>query len=614
MSFYNPTGLPVLRTLSYDDFVVAGDASGVGKASIASLMAAGGSTINALTYGADPTGVSDSSAAMSAAWAALKAVRNTTYTAVPITLVIPPGIYLIGTSIDWTGGTSSTFLAWNTTVVAEGAIFVGSCTGKAVVDMIGVRGLHIRGLHIYGSTTSIPSCGILMGPRNTDTCGNNKFDNVKTTGYFSKAAAVNIGSETTQHIFSYFINENTDSAAYAYIADGVNRFGLTSDYAPIRVADDAVSFTNNRFIGCRFQKSSNGGSFWGEACAGFQWDADCYFLCFGSGANVTLRQSGAYRCSNLRLNGLFESTNGDGVNYALLVVQTNGEFTTLPNCEFNFSTPHAEVATIRAAQLDGTTDLTTGVLRFDACTIRQYSNQSSGSIPMWEGDRMYFSGEIFCDTPGVLNMGRTGRVSRHHSHAGRRQHDLAAVRDIDGHRVRTHQRHQDFGASELCQRCRSGDGLRRGRRALPQRLGRSNPGFVMQLVPVPLDYVEKTAHHWQHHLAGISQGTGFPPEEHMAEILRGEVIPLTAWDGTRTVALAGARIEVDGNGNKVCHIVWCTGKEPGLWFDLVDSIEAWARDHMGCVAMKGDGPPGLVKTDEGEGLRREPYSIGAVTC
>jgi hypothetical protein len=356
-------------------------------------------------HGADPTGVRSSSAAMSAAWAALKALKNDTYTAVPITLVIPPGVYKIDTSINWTGGTSSTFLAWNITVVAEGAIFVGSCTGKAVVDMIGVRGLHIRGLHIYGSPTSIPSCGILMGPRNTDTCGNNKFDNVKTTGYFSKAAAANIGSETTQHIFSYFINENTDSAAYAYIADGVNRFGLTSDYAPIRVADDAVSFTNNRFIGCRFQKSSNGGSFWGEACAGFQWDADCYFLCFGSGANVTLRQSGSYRCSNLRLNGLFESTNGDGVNYALLVVQTDGEFTTLPNCEFNFSTPHAEVGTIKVAQLDGTTDLTTGVMRFDACTLRQYSNQTAGSTPMWDGAKIQFSGEIFCDTPGVLNMG-----------------------------------------------------------------------------------------------------------------------------------------------------------------------------------------------------------------
>jgi hypothetical protein len=87
----------------------------------------------------------------------------------------------------------STFLAWNVHIVAEGAVFVASCTGKPVVDLIGVRGVHVRGLHVYGSTTSIPSCGILMGPRNTDTCGNNKFDNVKTTGYFSKAAAATSG-------------------------------------------------------------------------------------------------------------------------------------------------------------------------------------------------------------------------------------------------------------------------------------------------------------------------------------------------------------------------------------------------------------------------------------
>lgn len=123
----------------------------------------------------------------------------------------------------------------------------------------------------------------------------------------------------------------------------------------------------------------------------------------------------------------------------------------------------------------------------------------------------------------------------------------------------------------------------------------------MQLVPVPLDYVEKTAHHWKHHLGGISEGTGFPPEEHMAEILRGEVVPLTAWDGTRTVALAGARIEVNGNGGKVCHIVWCTGKEPGLWFDLVDQIEAWARDHMGCVGMKATARLGWSKLMKAKG-------------
>jgi hypothetical protein len=63
------------------------------------------------------------------------------------------------------------------------------------------------------------------------------------------------------------------------------------------------------------------------------------------------------------------------------------------------------VGTIKVAQLDGTTDLTTGVMRFDACTLRQYSNQTAGSTPMWDGAKIQFSGEIFCDTPGVLNMG-----------------------------------------------------------------------------------------------------------------------------------------------------------------------------------------------------------------
>jgi len=354
-------------------------------------------------HGADPTGVRSSSAAMSAAWAALKALKSDTYTAVPITLVIPPGVYKIDTSINWTGG-SATFLAWNISIAAEGAIFVGSCTGKAVVDMIGVRGLHIRGLHVYGSTTSIPSCGFLYGPRNLETCGNNKFDNCKTTGFFSKAGAVNIGSETSQHFFTYFINENTDTAAYGYIADGLNRFGLTTDYSSIRAADAAVSFTNNRFVGCRFHKNTGGGSFWGEYLVGWQFDADCYFLAF-SGANVTIRQSTAYRSANLRLNGLFETTIGDGVDYSLLVMQTNGDNSTMANCEFNFATTHAEVATIKVAQTDGTTDLSSGVMRFDGCVLRQSGNQSGSSVPMFDGAFTHFSGEIWCDTSTILNMG-----------------------------------------------------------------------------------------------------------------------------------------------------------------------------------------------------------------
>lgn len=352
-------------------------------------------------HGADPTGTRSSSAAMSAAWAALKALKSDTYTAVPITLVIPPGVYKIDSSINWTGG-ASTFLAWNITVVAEGAIFVGSCTGKAVVDMIGVRGLHIRGLHVYGSTTSIPSCGFLYGPRNSETCGNNKFDNCKTTGYFSKAAAVNIGSETSQHLFTYFINENPDSAAYAYIGDGLNRFGLTTDYSSIRAADVAVSFTNGRFVGCRFHKNTAGGSLWGEYLVGWQFDADCYFLAFG-GANVTLRNSTAYRCANLRLNGLFETTIGDGVDYSLRVIQTDGDSSTIANSEFNFATTHAEVATIKVTQLNGTSDLTTGSVRFDSCIVRQSGNQS-GTVPMFDGARIWWSGEIWCDDATLLNL------------------------------------------------------------------------------------------------------------------------------------------------------------------------------------------------------------------
>lgn len=353
-------------------------------------------------HDADPTGVRSSSAAMSAAWTALKALRNATHTAVPIKLVIPPGTYLIDTSINWTGGTS-TFLAWNTHIVADGAVFVASCTGKAAVDMIGVRGVHVRGLHIYGSTTSIPACAILIGPRATDTCGNNQFFNVKTSGYFSEAPLANIGSETTQFQFCYWINENTASDAWAAINDGLNRFGLTSDYATIRSADVAVSFTNNRFIGCRFQKATAGYGVYLENCVGWQFDRDCYFLCFNN-ANVYLRNSTTYRCNNLRLEGLFETTQGSGVDYCLLIVQDDATNTAITGFELNVGSPHCSTATIKLARTSDLTDLTSGFCRIDNAVIRQ-SGSTVGGVPMFEGAKLRINGEIWCDSGALLNLG-----------------------------------------------------------------------------------------------------------------------------------------------------------------------------------------------------------------
>jgi hypothetical protein len=125
----------------------------------------------------------------------------------------------------------------------------------------------------------------------------------------------------------------------------------------------------------------------------------------------------------------------------------------------------------------------------------------------------------------------------------------------------------------------------------------------MQLVPVPIDYVERTLHHWQRHLSSISERTGFSPDEHLAQVRRGEIIPLLAWDGVRAVALSGARIELNGSGNKVCHLVWCTGEEMGLWFDLLDMIEEWAKEHCGCVGMKATARLGWSRLMKPKGYR-----------
>lgn len=352
-------------------------------------------------HGADPTGVRSSSAAMSAAWAAVKALRNSTYEFAPITLVIPPGVYLIDTSINWTGD-NTTYLGWNTHIKADGAVFVGSCTGKPIVDMVGVRGVHLSGLAFYGSTTSIPSCAIFIGPRLSGTCGNNKFEHIKTKGYFSLAPYWSIGSETTQHEFCYYMNNNPSASAYAAAFDGMNRLGATSDYASIRAANVNLSYTNNRFVGCRFQKDTDGYAVYMEASTGWTFDRDCYFLAFDK-AGFYIRTDSTNRVTNLKVEGLFETTQGSGLKYCFVWAIPEENVATV-GFYADVGSPHAATATIRVQNVANGNDLTSGFLRFDNAYIKQTGNVFSASTPMFSGAFIYWEGEIWCDTSAILNL------------------------------------------------------------------------------------------------------------------------------------------------------------------------------------------------------------------
>lgn len=363
-----------------------------------------GLSFNLSNYsGADPTGATDSSAAFSRMWVDVKAaVTADQY--VPIRVTIPAGTYAIGTSINWTGG-ASTFLAWNVFIDGEGAILKGSCAGKAIIDMTGVRGMHLRGLSFVGSTSSIPSCGLLVGARATDTCGNGQFTNLKFVGYYSKACVGNIAIETSTWRDCYFINSNPDTAPYAYAGDGAMNLGFTSDYSTLRSAGTVNSLTNNSFSGCRFQRSTAGGhGIYLERTINWTFHRDNYYLSW-AGACFYILQGASTTNRNLRIEGLFETNQAPGLEYCVLIAQPDTETSNLRDLYLDVGLPLMKTATIGVKRTSDLGNLTSGAANLINCHIRQNgSTQGPNTAPMFSGTFINFSGEIHSSYATNLNL------------------------------------------------------------------------------------------------------------------------------------------------------------------------------------------------------------------
>lgn len=359
--------------------------------------------VNILWWGADPTGVVDSSAAFTSAWQFIAATLENPYTNTFIvysSLKIPQGKYLINTSINWTN-----LQAWNIQVNADGAVLVGKCAGKAVIDATGVRGLHLKGMTILGDNVSTPSTGLLVGPILTNTCGNNKFSELKTSGFFTTAAVANLGSETTDWDYCYFQNNQSGTAAYAYAGDGDHTLGLTSDYATLRSATTAVSFSNNHFYSCRFANYSGGYGTYLSAAFGWEFDHGCYHLAFDN-ANFLLRQksTNVARMFGLKISGLFETTQAPGVDYHVHVMVDNGLSTDIKGFELDVGQANCGVAVIRLTNESGV-DMTSGSMKLVNARIKVGSfNTSLSGIVLFDGANLYLQGLLDVRNASMINL------------------------------------------------------------------------------------------------------------------------------------------------------------------------------------------------------------------
>lgn len=159
----------------------------------------------------------------------LKAAAVNSLGAVKASVRIGDGVFRIGNgTFDPDGGLDLTGLrqgpGWG--IDGAGAILLGSCPRKPVLDMTDSRLGTITGLQIYGDKAAMPECGIKIGRKEDNRVANgHNFYRAGTGGYYKLAGLLNIASEQFLEIGCEFINEaesNADEDVYGYYADAFN--------------------------------------------------------------------------------------------------------------------------------------------------------------------------------------------------------------------------------------------------------------------------------------------------------------------------------------------------------------------------------------------------------
>jgi hypothetical protein len=126
----------------------------------------------------------------------------------------------------------------------------------------------------------------------------------------------------------------------------------------------------------------------------------------------------------------------------------------------------------------------------------------------------------------------------------------------------------------------------------------------MQLLPVPTseEWLRGLADLWLPFMPSIAERAKVPVEVLIQEVADGTTQVHLVWDGQKAHALVGTRIVAHGE-RKVLELVWCTGEDKDLWFDLVDELERYAVEHLGITTIRAIARLGWQKP-----LKRKGYS------
>ena len=239
------------------------------------------------------------------------------------------------------------------------------------------------------------------------TCGNNSFVSLNIWGTYTLAPFVNIGSETTNYYGCYFGQLSTDPAAYAYVGDGYNAKGamITSLYTSLRGVNDAVSFTNNKFYGCHFRNEGVGSSVFLSCTNNWEMDPCCYFLAFGK-SNIEIYQGTTGRNGFLKINGLYESSQGGGVDDLITFIVPDGVATGIAGLSLSIPVYAGSNSVMKVVNLTG--GVTTGTL-----AITQFDFKMGGRssildtlkfVDVASGKRLSLEGSISIKDSDMLNL------------------------------------------------------------------------------------------------------------------------------------------------------------------------------------------------------------------
>lgn len=266
-----------------------------------------------------------------------------------VEIYIPPGKYSIS-SWDLTE-----LLIQNVQITGYGAVLIARTAGKNVIDGLGSRFIRMRGFMVFSPIGVVARSGIQLGPKGTETCGNNELEDITVAGWFNPAAYMNLGSESMVHKNCRFLNRRESASAYAQICDGLSNASYlpTSDYVTVtRTAGTAVSFSIQAYYGCQLRSEGGGPCTYLANGIGHSYDLGCYHLTFNEAAFVMfMPTTSANRSRQISIKGSFETyftdlpsgSGNTGMKWAVKFTN-EGSNTALVGFEFESSIQFATVA------------------------------------------------------------------------------------------------------------------------------------------------------------------------------------------------------------------------------------------------------------------------------